>query len=224
MNIVLLMNSSAPHPAFWNRIAPGYAKKPVANQAAYEATLDRVRFYLSKTDRVLELGCGTGSTALTLCDAAQEIEATDFSPEMIRIARDKAAAQGVTSVSFSVATLEDVAAKVGDGPRYDTIMAFNLLHLTADVPAALRMIFSLLRPGGHFVSKTPCVGDSNFIIRGIIPIMQKFGRAPFVHYVRAAELEADIGKVGFEVLETGYFPERSQSFFVACRKPDRRDV
>ena len=64
---------------FWDRIAPKYAKSPVRDQQAYEATLARTRSYLGAEDKVLELGCGTGSTALILADAVAEYTATDLS-------------------------------------------------------------------------------------------------------------------------------------------------
>ncbi|MCG8445153.1 MAG: class I SAM-dependent methyltransferase [Hyphomicrobiales bacterium] len=56
---------------------------PVRDVEAYEYTLERTRSYLAKTGRVLELGCGTGSTALLLAG----ITGNDISPNMIGIAR-----------------------------------------------------------------------------------------------------------------------------------------
>ena len=87
---------------FWDKIAPKYAKKPVADPAAYEAKLDRVRALLRAEDRVLEIGCGTGSTALTLAPNVAEITATDISGGMIAIAEDKHAAAGVENASSSL--------------------------------------------------------------------------------------------------------------------------
>ena len=51
---------------FWDGIAEKYAKRPISDMAAYEYTLGRTRSYLKPEDQVLELGCGTGSTALLL--------------------------------------------------------------------------------------------------------------------------------------------------------------
>ena len=47
---------------FWDRIAPRYARRPVSDPDAYEATLARVKTYLSESDSALELGAGTGSS------------------------------------------------------------------------------------------------------------------------------------------------------------------
>jgi hypothetical protein len=72
------------HVGFWDALAERYAKQPVADPGAWDTTLGRIRHYLKPTDQVR---CGTGSSALKLADAAGDYLATDFAPEMIRIAR-----------------------------------------------------------------------------------------------------------------------------------------
>lgn len=49
---------------FWDRIAARYARKPVADEAAYQKKLAVTREYLRPDMEVLELGCGTGFTYL----------------------------------------------------------------------------------------------------------------------------------------------------------------
>ena len=49
---------------FWDRVAEGYAKKPVADEAAYQKKLQVTRDYFRPDMEVLEFGCGTGSTAI----------------------------------------------------------------------------------------------------------------------------------------------------------------
>jgi SAM-dependent methyltransferase len=51
---------------FWDRIARRYAADPIADMPGYEATLQRVQGLLSTEQEVLEIGCGTGTTALLL--------------------------------------------------------------------------------------------------------------------------------------------------------------
>ena len=68
---------------FWDRIAPKYATDPIADLAGYEATLQRVQGLLSPQHDVLEIGCGTGSTALRLAPFTRSLLATDVSSQMI---------------------------------------------------------------------------------------------------------------------------------------------
>ncbi|MEL6103346.1 MAG: class I SAM-dependent methyltransferase, partial [Pseudomonadota bacterium] len=123
---------------FWNKAARGYAKRPVADEAAYAHTLDRTRSYLKATDKVLEAGCGTGTTALKLADAAGEIVATDVASEMIAIAREKG--KDAAKVRFEVA---DETLKPFDADTFDAVLAFNLIHLVPNPPNALRRFHEL---------------------------------------------------------------------------------
>src|SRR5690606_14167253 len=85
--------STASKARFWNRIARKYARDPIADLAGYERTLQRVQALLSKKHEVLEIGCGTGTTALRLAPATRRLVATDISEQMIAIAGEKLASQ-----------------------------------------------------------------------------------------------------------------------------------
>ncbi|MGC4087220.1 MAG: class I SAM-dependent methyltransferase [Polyangiaceae bacterium] len=200
---------------FWDARAAKYAKKPVADEVAYRRTLERVRAHLAPNDRVLEVGCGTGSTALELASSAREILACDYSAEMIGIATAKAAARGVANVNFRSCTADDPTLAL---ESFDVVMAMNLLHLCDDLEGTMRRIHQLVRPGGLFISKTPCLGDRGFGLRLIIPVMRALGIAPYVSFVTEPSLTAAIAASGFEVQETGMYPMRTRSFFVVARK------
>jgi len=200
---------------FWDRRAAAYARKPVPDEDAYERTLARVRAHLRATDRVLELGCGTGTTALKLAASAQDILATDYSAEMIAIATAKARTEGVTNVRFRKCTLDETELAAGS---FDVVLAMNLLHLFDDIPARLRRIHELVRAGGLFISKTPCIGDQGLVLRVAIPLLHAVGLAPCVSFVTERSLAADIATAGFNVEETGMYPKKSRSFLVVARK------
>ena len=91
---------------FWNKRADNYAKRPVSDEATYEKKLDITREYFRPDMEVLELGCGTGSTALAHAPYVKHILATDLSTRMIEIARDKAKAAGIDNVTFAAASAD----------------------------------------------------------------------------------------------------------------------
>ncbi|KIC52041.1 class I SAM-dependent methyltransferase [Tateyamaria sp. ANG-S1] len=201
---------------FWDGIAVKYAAQPISDPDAYAQTLERVSSYLKPTDRVLELGCGTGSTALTLAEHAGSILATDYSEGMIAQATAK---MGVDNVRFLQADV--FSPDLQDG-AYDVVMAFNLFHLVVDVDAALARVHDLLTPGGLFITKSPCIGERSLgfkfgLLKRLIPLMQLVGKAPYVRFDTIADVDARIARAGFEIIETGNYPMRPPNHFVVAR-------
>ncbi|NNK79687.1 MAG: methyltransferase domain-containing protein [Litoreibacter sp.] len=200
---------------FWDRIAEKYARQPVRVQNAYQITLDRVATYLKPSDHVLEVGCGTGSTVLTLSGQVASILATDTSTKMIEIARRKAVAAGTSNVTFRKMALDD-AATPGEG--FAVVMGMNLLHLVEDLDGALASMGDSLRPGGLLITKSVCMGNGAGIWSYVLPVMRFLGKAPFVRIMTMAELENAIVRAGFEIVETGNYPERPPNRFVVARE------
>lgn len=172
----------------------------IADRAGYERTLDRTRALLGSRDRVLELGCGTGTTALQLAGDVQDYLATDISVEMTAIANEGHAANPIPALVFRTATAEALAP---DAAQFNAVLGFNYLHLVRDLPSTLRRVHALLAAEGLFISKTPCVGDMNPLIRfALLPAMRAIGRAPYAGVFRAADLSQHICAAGFDILAT----------------------
>lgn len=204
---------------FWDRIARKYAADPIADPAGYEATLGRVSALLAPDHSVLEIGCGTGSTALRLAGGTRRLLATDVSAAMIAIAREKLAAQPLPQLRFEVA---DAEAAVSGGECHDTVLAFNLLHLVSDLDATLLAILPSLKPGGLFVSKTPCLAEMNPLIpRLLVPLMQALGKAPAVSSFDAARLRSTFERHGLvvEAVERHGTGRKDPRVFIVARKP-----
>lgn len=201
---------------FWDKLSTRYAKMPVQNEAAYATTLERTRAYLSPTDSALELGCGTGSTALTLATSVANYRATDISGGMIEIARAKPTD---APVEFAQTGLDDD----GRGATYDVVLAFNLLHLIGDLDGALDLIAPLVAPGGLFISKTICKPTERLswklrLMLVALPVMQLIGKAPDVQFRPVEAHEQAIERAGFEILERANYPASPPSRFIVARK------
>lgn len=202
---------------FWNGAARKYAARPLADPEAYACTLDRTRHYLKSTDSIIEFGCGTATTALRLAPGVARVVASDISSEMIAIGREKAAAEGVSNVEFAEARPEQAP---WSDASFDAVLAFNLLHLVERRQAALSNIHRVLKPGGLFISKTPCLADANPILRVVVPVMQFAGMAPYVAFFSAEALEREISLVGFEIIERARHGSRAKDArpFLVARK------
>lgn len=205
---------------FWDNVSEKYARAPISNEEAYLYTLNKTRGYLTPDDNILEVGCGTGSTALLLAKNVHQITASDLSGKMIEIARAKAKAEGISNVEF---VQEDVLDSSFSAKPFDAVLAHNMLHLLEDIPAAIQTIGQRLKPGGVFISKTVCKFGSGTslkwrLMKVILPLMQMLGKAPYVNFMDAAELENLIESGGFEIIESGNYPTGHMSRYIVARK------
>lgn len=204
---------------FWDRIAVKYAADPIADLAGYEATLRRVQALLNAHQDVLEIGCGTGTTALRLAPFTRRLLATDVSAGMIGIARQKLASEPVPQLSFAVA---DADAPVAGQCEYDVVLAFNVLHLVTDLDRALELAMRALRPGGLLISKTACLSEMNPLIPYLaLPLMRAVGKAPHVLCFDVAALRSAIARQGMDIVSVERHGTRGKDFrvFIVARKP-----
>lgn len=196
---------------FWNKIAGRYAARPLRDVPAYEAMLADLAAQLRPTDRVLEIGCGTGGVAIRLAPGVAEWTATDFSPEMVAIARAKPAGD---KVRFVVA---DTVQALDGGP-FDAICAFNILHLVDDLPGTLAHIHTNLTPGGLLISKTWCLADLPLWLRALYPALRIVKLFPAASMLRLGQLRRAFVDAGFEIEAERIFGARPQNPYVVARK------
>ena len=211
--------STARKAAFWDRIARKYAADPITDMAGYETTLRRVQALLAPDDEVLEIGCGTGTTALRLAPFIRRMLATDVSAAMISIAQEKLAAQPVPQLRFEVT---DADAPVSGLATCDAVLAFNLLHLVSNLDQTLAAAAQALRPGGLLISKTPCVAEMNPLVHRLaLPLMRAIGKAPHVLCFDGNALQAAIVRQGLEILAVERHGTRGKDIrvFIVARKP-----
>lgn len=104
-------------------------------------------------DRVLDLGCGTGS--LTMVAGARvgpggEVHGIDAAPEMIDVARHKAAKMEMEA-DFRVGLIEDIPFP---DDYFDLVLSsFVLHHLPDDLKRkGFVETYRVLKPGGRFVA------------------------------------------------------------------------
>ncbi len=205
---------STPAEVFWDRHAPKYVAKPIADQPSYEAKLNHVRSLLLPTDKVLEIGCGSGNTALQLAPACADVTASDLSSRMIECARSRKRNTSTRDVRFVHADANRILA---DGP-FDTILAFSLLHLVPDVLDTLGAIHAQLKSGGLFISKTVCIAERNIGIRSLVRLISAAPFTPDVNLLSQSALQSRIQCTGFEIIETRYFGGQCMDPFIVARR------
>ncbi len=214
------MNASA---QFWNKVAAGYAKQPIADEAAYQKKLQVTREYLQPSMNVLEFGCGTGSTAIAHAPYVHHIQAIDFSSNMIAIAQGKADAQNIQNVTFEQASIDELS--VPDS-TYDAVLGLNVLHLLENKEAAIAKVHNLLQPGGVFITSTICLGNTMAWFKLIAPIGKFLGLFPLVRVFTIQDLEKSLTDAGFAInyqWQPGYYKSpigNAKIAFIVAKKAE----
>lgn len=103
-----------------------------------------------RSGHVLDLGTGPGTQAMQLAQRGFDVTATDISAAAIRLAREKAEAQGL-AVTWQP---DDILATRLSGP-FDLIFDRGCFHVLPPErrPAYVSTIARLLRPGGYLFLK-----------------------------------------------------------------------
>jgi SAM-dependent methyltransferase len=135
----------------WEAMAPGWERW----RAQLADALTPVREWLigalgpQPGEAVLELGAGTGETGFETAAILGEhgrLISTDFSPEMVEVARRRATELGLANVEHRVIDAERIEL---DSGSVDGVLCQSTYMLVADPAAALAETRRVLRPGGR---------------------------------------------------------------------------
>ncbi|MGK7902385.1 MAG: class I SAM-dependent methyltransferase [Hormoscilla sp.] len=159
-----------------------------------ESLLDAI---ICQPRRILDLGCGTGSTSIMLKQAYPQAEVIglDLSPQMLLVAELKAKKAGL-----QITWRHGKAEETGFPDRaFDLVTASLLFHETppAVTKAILREAFRLLSTGGQML-----VGDGNQKNLRAAQWMPEIFSEPYIKTYIAGNLDAWMGAAGFEAVET----------------------
>lgn len=199
---------------FWDRWAERYSRSPIADEASYQHKLKITQGYFRPDMEVVELGCGTGSTALIHAPFVKHIRATDLSSKMLDIARAKAEAAAVTNVTFEHASVETLKAPDNS---VDVVLALSVLHLLEDKEAALAKVHRMLKPGGLLISSTACLGDTMWYFKLIAPLGKALGLLPTLRVFTQDNLKQSHLDAGF-TLEHVWQPAKGKGVFMVAQK------
>ena len=102
--------------------------------------------HLEERSRVLDIGCGTGTTSIAAARHARQVLGVDLSPVLIERARARAARHA--NVAFEVADAQIAAFE----PTFDVVISRFGLMFFADPRAAFANLRRALVPGGRLVT------------------------------------------------------------------------
>lgn len=202
---------------FWDKIAEKYSKSPVSDEAAYQRKLAETQSFFSPDMRVVEFGCGTGTTAVHHAPHVEHIDALDISESMLEIGRRRASEAGVENVTFTRGTLIGFGAPPAS---VDAVLGLNVLHLIEDRRAEIAEASRILKPGGIFVTSTVCLGHSMLrFIKLLAPLGKLLGLMPDLYVLSEAELAREMTDGGFEIERQWHHGKNGIAVFMIARKP-----
>jgi 2-polyprenyl-3-methyl-5-hydroxy-6-metoxy-1,4-benzoquinol methylase len=187
--------------SMWDKLAKNWDTPGVSLGENDLRIIERTKKYLDASNVVLDYGCATGSIAIEMASMAKEVRGIDISSNMIEIARRKADERGVKNITFTKAMIFDESLKK---ESFDLILALSVLHLLENPTQAMGRINQLLKPGGVFISATPCLGEKAFVsILMNIPIflLSKIRILSPINFFSASNLAESITNVSFQIIE-----------------------
>lgn len=201
---------------FWDKKAQSYANSAIGDEASYQRKLLETQQYFTPDMRILEIGCGTGSTAIAHAPFVAHIDAIDISDNMLEIARARAADANVENIQFTHATLDEFNA---DTASMDAVLALNVIHLLPNRQQVLAEVARVLKPGGVFVSSTACLGSSVFrFICLITPLAKRFGLMPDLLIIKESELAQELIDAGFSSETQWHHGSKDTAVFIIASK------
>lgn len=181
--------------------------------------IEQTKKHLNTNDIILDYGCGTGTKALELAGSVKNIIGIDFSAKMIEEAKRKNAVSKAENVDFIRAVIFDERFQK---ESFDVITAFNVLHLLEDPDRVMHRITELLKPGGLFLSSTPCLGEkmlpSTKLQFSLVLMLMKLRLFPAIKRFNFSEVNNLITNAGFEIIETENNIHEMSSYFVTAKK------
>lgn len=127
--------------------------------------------------RVMVPGCGFGDDAIRLARLHADVHAFDLSPDLLEIARERAARMHITGIHFEVMPAEHL---IYPGDFFDLIYFNDILH-HVNIPAAVTEARRVLKRGGKIVanelythSLLQRVRESRFVSGFLYPRMVRF--------------------------------------------------
>jgi ubiquinone/menaquinone biosynthesis C-methylase UbiE len=202
----------------WETMAPGWERWRAQLADALTPVRERLIRELAPQpgETVLELGAGTGETgfeAAAMLGDGGRLVSTDFSRDMVEVARRRGGELGLGNVDYRVIDAERIELNTGS---VDGVLCQSTYMLVADPAAALSETRRVLRPGGRLAlsvwgapERNPwaSIGAMILVERGHMPPPEP--EAPGVFSMASADRTRTLlERAGFSSVRTAEVPVR----------------
>lgn len=155
-------------------------------------------------ERVLDVGCGAGHTALALAPHVAHVDALDLTPGMLDQVHKLAAERGVANVSTRLGDAEAIPA---EDRRYGIVTCRLCAHHFQRPGRALAEMFRVLAPGGRLLL-VDIVAPEPAEVDTFLNAIELVRDPSHVRDHSLAEWRAMLGAAGFDVRSVHTWPMR----------------
>ncbi|MDO8434096.1 MAG: methyltransferase domain-containing protein [Candidatus Binatus sp.] len=193
---------------FWNKAAPGWKVMWTSLDSAGQPVSDRLveLARIKPGDRVLDIATGSGEPGITAArkvGASGLVIATDQSPAMLDLARERAAALGLRNIRFVETGAESLDI---EERNFDAAICRWGLMFVPGLDAVPRRVAQLLKPGATFATsvwgppaKVPLISTGDDEVRALTNLPAPPPDAPSpVKLADTRPLEKALASAGFK--------------------------
>jgi 2-polyprenyl-6-hydroxyphenyl methylase/3-demethylubiquinone-9 3-methyltransferase len=156
---------------------------------------------------VLDVGCGAGLLAEPLARLGAKVTGIDASPEVIAVAREHAARQGL-EIDYRAGDVQELEG------QFDLVTAMEVVEHVAEPAAFVRALAKRLAPGGLLIMSTPNATAMSKLL--MITVAEGIGHIPrgthefdrFIAPDRLRMMLADAGLKCIDVEGIAWSPTR----------------
>lgn len=163
--------------------------------------LELVEASVPRASKVLDIGCGTGETAVKLMRRGYEVWGLDIAEAMIRHARERCG-----SGQFQVGDCEHIPFR---DDTFDAVVCLGVIEYLDTDERALREMCRVLKPGGSAVVSTPSAIYPFYHLDRVFLGLMASSR-PLYHFVkyRLHGRRAPVRQASREVVHRRYYRRR----------------
>ena len=198
---------------YWSKFANDFEER--TNYVVGKNDMELIETFLSKQKalgKTLEVGCGNGTYSKILILEAENLTATDFSDEMVAVAKERL--KGVENVSVEKANCFNLSYP---DSSFNTVFMANLLHIIREPEKAVAEGKRVLKKNGKLIVISFTTEGMTFFNRlGMIyRYLKTYGKpSPTAQTLTVQKTRDMVKNCGFEIEEAKLIGNNSKAIFI----------
>lgn len=198
---------------YWSRFADDFEAKN--NYVVGKSDIMLVNDALAKIENLkttLELACGNGTYSKILVPKAEAYHATDFSEEMLSVAKGKL--KLFSNVQFSRENCFNLSY---NDENFDTVFMANLLHVISEPDLVLAEAKRVMKKNSRIIIISYTMDGMNFVnkISMMYRYLKTYGKpSSTAHKMKLTDMENIVREAGFKIQKSCLIGDKCKAIFV----------